>query len=100
MKIKIHTLFNDNIHPDIIKFHKKVFSYFGFEPHYTNQQIYPGNWYDHIMKTTSDDMIIFSDIDAVPINSSFYDEMVQYCENNYMIGVTQVTPNCNTVYDF
>lgn len=100
MKIEIHSLYNENINPSIVEYHKKVFSYFGHTPKYSNMQIYPGKWYDYIMNNSNADIIIFSDIDAVPINNLFYDEMIEYCKNDYLIGVTQVTPNCNSVYNF
>lgn len=103
MKIEIHTVYDDVIHPTLLTYHKKVFNYFGLTPIYTKKKIHPynpGYLYNEILKTTDADLIIFSDSDAVPINDLFYDEIVKYCSNNYIIGVTQVTPNHNTIHEF
>lgn len=103
MKLEIHTVYDDVINPDIIKYHKKVFNYFGHEPIYTKKQIHPynpGDLYDDIIKNSKADIIIFSDSDAVPINENFYTEIIKYCVNNYMIGVSQVTPNLNSIHEF
>lgn len=105
MKVEIHTLANSSVDSLVLNYHSKVFNYFGYSPIYSKENIYEGGksigpYYNRIMQSTTADIVIFSDVDAVPINDVFYEEIIKYCSNDYMIGVTQVTPNANSTYEF
>lgn len=100
MKVEIHTLCNSAVDNLIFEYHSKVFKYFGYKPIYCTEELYPGNYYDQVMESTTADIVIFSDVDAVPINNHFYQDIINYCSNDYMVGVVQVTPNLNSVHQF
>jgi hypothetical protein len=109
MKIEIHSFHSPNVHPKVVESHQKVFKHFGLDvkyfytqenPSLPHNQFYVGKYYDHILKTSEADIFIFVDIDAVPLYKEVVEEMIEYVKNDYMIGVSQITPNCNSEYYF
>lgn len=83
MKIKFNTFYTDDIPSYVPDLHKRVCDAFGFETNYhvekkkpkdpSSGYLYPGyrehgEFMDHVLNNSEDDIVAFLDVDCLPIN--------------------------------
>ena len=78
MKISIHSMYWENANSDIVNSHKQVYEHFNIPVNYSVGQYNHGEWMTHIMKTTTQDVVVFCDIDCVPIERKILTEGIEY----------------------
>lgn len=101
--VQAYACYMKNIPENVIKYQKMVFDHFGME---LNQELtnlaYHDYWLDEKINSLSDfDVLIFFDIDCIPLKHGLYEYIVdQIYDNNSIIGVEQVnqTRSPNFVY--
>jgi glycosyltransferase involved in cell wall biosynthesis len=93
MQVQIHTLSWENNNPIILETHKKVMSHFDIPVFYTIKNANHGQWMNSVLSSTTADIIIFLDVDCVPLKREFILETIGYCQRGYLVGNAQVT-NC------
>lgn len=100
--IKSFSCYMKNIPEKVIFYQKKVFDLFDME---LNQELtnlpYHDYWLDYKIKNTDFDILIFFDIDCIPLKYGLYEYIVdQISDNNSIIGVEQVnqTRSPNWIY--
>jgi hypothetical protein len=57
------------------------------------ENIHHGEWMDNVMSKSDSDVMIFFDIDCVPMNENIVHSSIKYAMNRYLVGNAQVT-NC------
>ncbi len=101
MNIKIFSCYEDNISTKIISYQKKVFDLFNME---LNQELTDKSHPDYLdYKINSEyfDIIIFFDIDCIPLKPNLYEYIVkQLSDNNSLIGVEQSANHIDKNYIF
>ena len=68
----------DNANPDIVNSHKQVYEHFNIPVNYSVGQYNHGEWMTHIMRNTTQDIVVFCDIDCVPIQRNILTEGLEY----------------------
>jgi hypothetical protein len=92
MKAAIVSYYMSNIHSDTVEMQKKVVEKFnkskiphlifnGSEPH--------GRWMDYIHTTIESDLILFLDIDCVPVSENSIDEYLKRAAQGSLVGNAQ-----------
>lgn len=92
MKYKILSLYWDNIDKSIVKLQAEVFSFLNLkvEQHQVNGLMH-GDWMDiEVSKCTDDEIIIFCDIDAFPINRNAFEYALAFANFGGIFGLAQV----------
>lgn len=101
-KVEAYTCYMNNIPNSVVEYQKKVFDTFGME---INQELtdlpFHDYWLDEKINSLDFDILIFFDIDCIPLKPGLYEYIVdQISDNNSIIGVEQVnqTRSPNFVY--
>ena len=95
----IITFYNEKIDPEVVKYQKKVFDFFG----YTIHQIKPDNWQGHggsIDLFLSNhkkrwEYIVLFDIDCIPLNGTVINDSINWVKNNN--GLYSVAQKANHI---
>ncbi|NCA77757.1 MAG: hypothetical protein EOM90_15610 [Alphaproteobacteria bacterium] len=96
-EIKVYSLYWDNVPNEIILAQKGVYNKFGIkiEQHKRNQMSHD-LWINEIVtKAGNEDLLIFSDIDAIPLKQSALDLAIFYAKSGYIFGLAQTTNHKN-----
>jgi hypothetical protein len=92
MIVEFHTLYWPNINKDIVECHKKVTKHFGFDVNYHEEMIDHGEWMTRILDKAKSDVIVFLDIDCVPINGhGIWSWIESVRSRKTFVGVAQVS---------
>ena len=99
----ICTMYWDNIDPTIVETQRRVFAHLGFNIRQDNATgIQHGEWRDKVLaKVTSDDAVLFVDIDCFPLTSEAVTKAFVAAESGRIFGVAQTAnhlPECNLIY--
>lgn len=99
-KLDIFSCHMNNIPENVIIYQKKVFDYFDME---LNQEFSPHNthheWLDYKINNIDFDIIVFFDIDCIPLKPKLYEYIVQQIEDNKsFIGIEQANQDID--YNF
>ena len=93
MKVKFNTFYTDDIPSFVVDLHKEICKGFQFEVNYhvekkkpvdeKNGYIYPGyrehgEFMDHVLKTSEDEVVAFLDIDCLPTNKWNIEDTFNY----------------------
>jgi len=92
MKISIYSYSNEDLNPEISKYQRLVFSKFGLKIHQIigpkiKKSDHDFDYEDHptaltnIIKNSTDDFIIFFDVDCVPLSYDFYPKLLKQIED-------------------
>lgn len=90
--VQIFSCYMNNIPENVVKYQKYVFDKFGMEinQEYTDLPFHD-YWLDYKIKSIDFDILIFFDIDCIPLKPGLYEYIVdQISDNNSIIGVEQV----------
>lgn len=93
MSIEVHSLHDYKIDDRIISCHKQMMSKHGIECNYT-QEASPnhGEWMNVVMEKAKSDIVIFLDIDCVPLDTkNFHDCIKHVQESKTFLGISQVS---------
>lgn len=100
--VQVFSCYMDNIPENVVKHQKMVFDSFGME---LNQEFtdmpFHDYWLDSKINSLDFDIVIFFDIDCIPLKPGLYEYIVdEISDNNSIIGVEQVnqTRSPNFVY--
>jgi len=90
--IRAFSCYMNNIPEKVVKYQKEVFNTLGME---LNQELsnlpYHHTWMNQKINSIDFDILIFFDIDCIPLKSGLYEYIVdQISDNNSIIGVEQV----------
>ena len=92
MKISLNSLYFPNSNRDFIAAAKSVHEKFDLPINYTEAAVRHGSWMDHIMNTSTADVVGFLDIDCVPIHKDAIKKLVNFVAKNKSIaGCAQAT---------
>lgn len=96
-KLDIFSCHMNNIPENVMIYQKKVFDYFDME---LNQEFSPHNthheWLDYKINNTDFDIIVFFDIDCIPLQPNLYEYIVdQINDDNSFIGIEQSNQDIN-----
>ena len=92
MEIEIHSLYWPNTNPEIVESHKKVMKHFELPCNYHEKQIDHGLWMDEVLRSAKTEIVIFFDIDCVPISKEKFIEYIKYVhKNKTFLGIAQVS---------
>lgn len=101
-KIDTYSCYMKNIPQNVVEYQKKVFETLNME---LTQELtdfdYHYQWLDYKINSTDFDIIIFFDIDCIPLKHELYEYIInQISDNNSFIGVEQSnqTRNPNFIY--
>jgi hypothetical protein len=99
--IKIFSFYQDNISDKIVEYQKKVFDYFNINliQEHNNDLNHP-EYLDFKINNEDFDVIIFFDIDCIPLKHGLIEHIVnELSDNNSIIGVEQANQhNPNNIY--
>lgn len=91
MQVEFHSLYWDNISPELIRAHKSVMKYFAIDMQYTAKNIAHFYWLDSVMKNARSDVVVIIEPDCIPINRECIDRYIEYAyENETFIGLAQI----------
>jgi hypothetical protein len=92
--IQVFSCYMDNIPENVPVYQKKVFDMFGMELNQEHTKLpFHDYWLEEKMKTLEFDIVIFFDIDCIPLKPGLYEYIVdQISDNNSFIGVEQSNP--------
>jgi len=100
--VQVFSCYMDNIPKKVIEYQKEVFNVLNLE---INQEFtklpYHDYWLDEKINSIDFDILIFFDIDCIPLKPNIYDYIVEQIEdNNSIIGTEQVnqTRSPNWIY--
>ena len=92
MKISLNTLYFPNSNPDFISAAKSVHRHFGLDVNYHEHAVRHGSWMDHVMYTSTADVVGFLDIDCIPLTANAVKDMIKFVAKNKSIaGCAQAT---------
>jgi hypothetical protein len=101
-KVEAFSCYMKNIPMKVVEYQKKVFDSLGMELHQELSNLpFHDYWLDQKINSLDFDILIFFDIDCIPLKKGLYDYIVdQISDNNSIIGVEQVnqTRSPNFVY--
>lgn len=90
--IAFHTLYWNNISEDFVNAHKSVMSHFNIPINYTVGNYDHGAWMDHIMTNEVADIVVFFDIDCVPLSKEKVDECIDFVKRtDSFLGCVQAS---------
>jgi hypothetical protein len=100
--VQAFSCYMKNIPPRAVEYQKKVFDTFGMElTQELTDQPFHDYWLDQKINSIDFDILVFFDIDCIPLKPNLYEYIVsQISDNNSIIGVEQVnqTRSPNFVY--
>lgn len=101
MLATIHTLVYDNIAPELHAAHVAVCQHFDLNVEYTRANISHGTWLADTVRSSTEDVVGFLDVDCVPTNKAIVEYALAYArEQRTFIGIAQASnhlaPPANT----
>lgn len=93
IKVSLHSWATSIINPNLILYHKKVFEKLNLPINYTsNEYKGHGKWMESILKSSASEVVIFFDIDCIPLNRDIVIEAAKYSsENDSIFGIAQAS---------
>lgn len=96
MKILPITCYMNNISENIVKHQKDVFNLFGMDLIQEYTELNHPDFLDEKIRNSDYDIIIFFDIDCIPLKPNFYEYVIEnLSDNNSIIGVEQCSLSRN-----
>jgi hypothetical protein len=94
--IVVYSPYNKNINPRIITAQRNVFSHLGISLIQVDIGTQShGGWLDEFMKSTTDDTVVISDIDAFPISLNAFERAINDAKHGAVVGLAQVANHIN-----
>jgi hypothetical protein len=93
IKISLHSWATSIINPELILYHQEVFEKLNLPINYTCSDYKGhGKWMESILKSSTSEVVIFFDIDCIPLNREIVLEAAKYSNDNVSIfGIAQVS---------
>lgn len=91
MKVEFHSLYWDNIAPELINAHKMVMAHFGIDMKYTAKNIEHCHWLDSVLRNAKSDVVAIIEPDCIPLSRESLDNYINYAfERETFVGHAQV----------
>lgn len=92
MKVEFHSLYWDNISPELINSHKNVMRHFNIDMQYTAKNIEHCHWLDSVVRNTKSDVVVIIEPDCIPLNREYIDKYIEYAyKNETFVGLAQAS---------
>jgi len=87
----VRSMYWSNIDLDVINGQRRVFEYLGIPLNQQNADgIQHGDWMDSVVdEASNDDVIVFCDVDAFPVNYQAYQNAINYAQQGGIFGLAQ-----------
>jgi hypothetical protein len=81
-----------NINPSIVDSQKMVMDHFDIPIQHHNYEMRHGEWMDHVIRNSQEDVVVIFDIDCVPLNKAWLDNLISYVsDNKTFVGSAQAS---------